>query len=71
MNITFDHLFKDFFIVESNGEEIPLPMDNMDELISRIKLYENTTNRRLVVYKSTTQIQYASIALRDRSRYNQ
>ena len=54
MNPTFDHLFKDFFVVRSNGEEIPFPMENMDELVSRINLYKNMTNRRLIVYKSTT-----------------
>ena len=37
----------------NNGEEEPLPMANMDQVISTIDLYQNITNRRLFVYKST------------------
>ena len=53
MNIIYDYTFKDFFVDESNGEEQSLPMANMDQVVSTINLYENITNRRLYVYKSS------------------
>ena len=45
-------MFKDLFVDENNGEEQPLPMSNMDQVISTINLYQNITNRRLFIYKS-------------------
>lgn len=46
----FDNNFRSFFINDTDGE--PIVMRNMEDVISNIKLYEQTSNTKLRVTKS-------------------